>query len=233
MPFLAFKFLEDSTRWWASPRSTRSVWYPLDLVAGDVHQDAVMSMTDSPSPSPTVARPGQGAGVPADGQRRGVRYHRSKEEVISWASAHDSRLIVVHDATLTDTRRHPRVIDQLLLGLSPHTELFSGYIDSVRPIDQTGARAPRLHHEHPRRDQGDAGGPAPLLDQQHDARMVVENAGVPTSSASMATPIHFVWPVNGADRRVGLADVAPSRQAPRLVDLHPLRRGHASTTRWN
>jgi len=34
MPFLAFKFLEDSTQWWRIAEANVPVWYPLDLPMG-------------------------------------------------------------------------------------------------------------------------------------------------------------------------------------------------------
>jgi len=34
-PFLAFKFTDDSTRWWEIAEANPSVWYPLDLAPGD------------------------------------------------------------------------------------------------------------------------------------------------------------------------------------------------------
>ena len=34
MPFLAFKFLEDSTQWWRIAEANNPVWYPLDLPPG-------------------------------------------------------------------------------------------------------------------------------------------------------------------------------------------------------
>lgn len=34
MPFLAFKFMEDSTAWWRLAEVNTGVWYPLDLIAG-------------------------------------------------------------------------------------------------------------------------------------------------------------------------------------------------------
>ena len=34
-PFLAFKFMDDSTRWWEIAEVNPQVWYPLDLTAGD------------------------------------------------------------------------------------------------------------------------------------------------------------------------------------------------------
>jgi hypothetical protein len=33
-PFLAFKFMQDSTRWWEIAEVNPGVWYPLDLEAG-------------------------------------------------------------------------------------------------------------------------------------------------------------------------------------------------------
>lgn len=34
MPFLAFKFMEDSTQWWRIAEVNVPIWYPLDLPAG-------------------------------------------------------------------------------------------------------------------------------------------------------------------------------------------------------
>ena len=34
MPFLAFKFLEDSLQWWRVAEVNNHIWYPLDLPAG-------------------------------------------------------------------------------------------------------------------------------------------------------------------------------------------------------
>jgi hypothetical protein len=34
MPFLAFKFMEDSTQWWRIAEVNTPVWYPLDLPPG-------------------------------------------------------------------------------------------------------------------------------------------------------------------------------------------------------
>lgn len=34
MPFLAFKFMQDSTRWWEIAEANPSIWYPLDLGQG-------------------------------------------------------------------------------------------------------------------------------------------------------------------------------------------------------
>jgi hypothetical protein len=34
MPFLAFKFMEDSTQWWRIAEVNVPVWYPLDMPAG-------------------------------------------------------------------------------------------------------------------------------------------------------------------------------------------------------
>ena len=34
MPFLAFKFMEDSTAWWRVAEVNLGVWYPLDLLPG-------------------------------------------------------------------------------------------------------------------------------------------------------------------------------------------------------
>ena len=34
MPFLAFKFLEDSRQWWRIAEANNPVWYPLDLPPG-------------------------------------------------------------------------------------------------------------------------------------------------------------------------------------------------------
>lgn len=35
MPFLAYKFLEDSTAWWRLAEVNPQVWYPLDMEVGD------------------------------------------------------------------------------------------------------------------------------------------------------------------------------------------------------
>jgi|KBSMisStaDraftv2_1062788.scaffolds.fasta_scaffold1197277_1 hypothetical protein len=34
-PFLAYKFLDDSTRWWEVAEVNPKIWYPLDLMMGD------------------------------------------------------------------------------------------------------------------------------------------------------------------------------------------------------
>jgi hypothetical protein len=34
MPFLAFKFMEDSTQWWRIADANPNIWYPLDLAQG-------------------------------------------------------------------------------------------------------------------------------------------------------------------------------------------------------
>ena len=34
-PFIAFKFMDDSTRWWEIAEVNPDIWYPLDLTAGD------------------------------------------------------------------------------------------------------------------------------------------------------------------------------------------------------
>jgi len=34
-PFLAFKFMNDSTRWWEIAEVNPKIWYPLDLRVGD------------------------------------------------------------------------------------------------------------------------------------------------------------------------------------------------------
>lgn len=33
-PFIAFKFMDDSTRWWEVAEVNPSIWYPLDLPVG-------------------------------------------------------------------------------------------------------------------------------------------------------------------------------------------------------
>ena len=35
LPFLAFKFMDDSTRWWEMAEVNPQIWYPLDLKTGD------------------------------------------------------------------------------------------------------------------------------------------------------------------------------------------------------
>lgn len=35
MPLLAFKFMDDSTRWWEIAEANPSRWYPLDMAPGD------------------------------------------------------------------------------------------------------------------------------------------------------------------------------------------------------
>ena len=34
LPFLAFKFVEDSTQWWRIAEVNPSIWYPLDMGQG-------------------------------------------------------------------------------------------------------------------------------------------------------------------------------------------------------
>ena len=34
-PFIAFKFMNDSTRWWEVAAVNPRIWYPLDLLPGD------------------------------------------------------------------------------------------------------------------------------------------------------------------------------------------------------
>ena len=34
-PFLAYKFMDDSTRWWEIAEVNPKIWYPLDLMMGD------------------------------------------------------------------------------------------------------------------------------------------------------------------------------------------------------
>lgn len=34
MPFLGFKFLEDSTAWWRVAEVNTGIWYPLDMIQG-------------------------------------------------------------------------------------------------------------------------------------------------------------------------------------------------------
>jgi prophage DNA circulation protein len=34
MPLLAYKFMEDSTRWWEIAEVNPQLWYPLDMSAG-------------------------------------------------------------------------------------------------------------------------------------------------------------------------------------------------------
>jgi hypothetical protein len=35
MPFLAYKFMDNSTRWWEIAEVNTNIWYPLDMKLGD------------------------------------------------------------------------------------------------------------------------------------------------------------------------------------------------------
>ena len=70
--FIAFKFMDDSTRWWELAEVNPKIWYPLDLKTGRLHQGAELMCADRSRSRPSYrARPR--AGFRCSGPRSMVR----------------------------------------------------------------------------------------------------------------------------------------------------------------